>query len=588
MPTATDRRLLALLLVAAAGWSWLAFVVHTVPVVGGELDQYVERAQAMLAGGDSLDPYHPAGYPLAIAALGCCGVEPFVAARALGVAFGVVLLWASHALARLWLPPGPALLVPAIVGLSEHVLTVTVQACSDVPAAAMGTLALRCWSSAVRDGATTRRLVGGGLALGVAASFRSPLLWLLAGFLPLLLRVDAVPTLRKRLRRCGWTALALVVGQLPHLVWFAHVFGSPLHNLAWHSLVLKFHFHFDEPAWTAAMPRYAEILRAEWTGWLWPAVGDALRFLANGLGSGLGSGLGTGLGGVGDVLATGLSLAVLAAMAHAVWRGDRARLVLVLSTLAYAALLAATFRPIARFTIPLVLPAVLLLAVPLVRPGDARRATAVLLLLLVGVAWRAPAVLDLFVRAHPHAERAAVAALAAERGEPLRALIRPFLTFVSDEPWSELRRELHAYDREFAVLARATSPAAIEALLARPLPEDFTIVRDDDLLVLDSTRTAAPWLAAATAEPRDGALQLRVELTTTTPDDPMLMVGFLVGAERNGRFDWQHVPLAPAGERRYALDLPAAALRGVHCRMVPAVIHASGMIRRGAPFEVTP
>lgn len=584
MPTATDRRLLAMLLVAAAGWSWLAFAVHTVPVVGGELDQYVERAQAMLAGSDSLDPYHPAGYPLAIAAVGWFGVEPFLAARALGIAFGLVLLWASHALARLWLPPGPALLVPAIVGLSEHVLTVTVQACSDVPAAAMGTLALLCWSSTAHDGATTRRLVAGGLALGVAASFRSPMLWLLAGFLPLLLRIDGAPALRERLRRASWTALALVVGQLPHLVWFAHVFGSPLHNLAWHSLVLKFHFHFDEPAWTAAMPRYAEILRAEWTGWLWPAACDALHFLANGLGSGLGSGLGGG----GDALATVLSLAVLAAMAHAVWRGDRARLVLVLSTIAYAVLLAATFRPVARFTIPLVLPAVLLLAVPFVRPGDARRATAVLLLLLAGVVWRAPAVLDLFARTHPHAERAAVAALANERGEPLRALIRPFLTFTSDDPWRELRHELHAYDREFAVLSRATSPAAIAALLARPVPNDFTIVRNDDLLVLDCTNTTAPWLATATAEPRDGALQLRVELTTTTPDDPILMVGFLVGAERDGRLDWQHVPLAPTGERHYALDLPAAALHGVRCRMVPAVIHASGMIRRGAPFEVTP
>lgn len=582
MPAATDRRLLALLLAAAAFWSWLAFGVHTIEIVGGELDQYVVRARAILAGSDNQDPYHPAGYPLWIAALGWCGVEPFAAARALGVGFGIVLLWASHGLARLWLPPGPALLVPAIVGLSEFVVTTTVQACSDVPAAAMGTVALLQWCRAARDGVTTRRLALGGLSLGIAASFRSPALWLLAGFLPLLWNVAPGHPLRERLRRVAWTASALVVGQLPHFVWFAHVFGSPLHNLAWHSLVLKFHCHFDEPDWLAATPRYAEIVRDEWASWLWPAARDVLHHLANGLGSGLGVG-------VGSALATGLSLAVLAGLLHALWRGDRARAVLALATVCYATLLAATFRPIDRFTIPQVLPAVLALALPFVRRDDARPATAMLLVLLAAVAMRTPSVLSTFHQLHPHAERQAVATLGAERGEPLRALVRPFFAFRSDDPWTELRREMHAHDHEFVVLTRATSQPAIDALLARPLPPDFAIVRNDALLVLDATQTPTPWLASASATARDGTLQLQLERTTTAPgDDPILMAAFLVGAPRDGGWDWQHVPLVPTGERSYAFDLPAGALRGLRCRFVPAVIHASGMIRRGQPFEVTP
>lgn len=584
MPAATDRRLLALLLAAAAFWSWLAFGVHTIEIVGGELDQYVVRARAILAGSDNKDPYHPAGYPLWIAALGWCGVEPFAAARGLGVGFGVVLLWASHGLARLWLPPGPALLVPAIVGLSEFVLTTTVQACSDVPAAAMGSVALLHWCRATRDGTTARRLVLGGLALGIATSFRSPALWLAAGLLPLLWNVAPGHPVRERLRRVAWTATAFVVGQLPHLVWFAHVFGSPLHNLAWHSLVLKFHCHYDEPDWLAATPRYAEIVRDEWTSWLWPAARDVLHHLANGLGSGLGVGVGT-------MLATALSLAVLAGLLHALWRGrgDRARIVLALATVCYAVLLAATFRPIDRFTIPQALPAVLALALPFVRRDDARPATAVLLLLLAAVAWRAPSVLSTFAQLHPHAERQAVATLGAERGEPLRALVRPFFAFRSDDPWTELRRTLHAHDHEFVVLTRATSQPAIDALLARPLPPDFAIVRNDEVLVLDATPTPTPWLATANATPRDGTLHLQLELASTAPsDDPVLMAAFLVGAPRESTFDWQHVPLTPTGERTYALDLPASGLRGRRCRFVPAVIHASGMIRRGAPFEVTP
>jgi hypothetical protein len=582
MPAAPDRRLLALLLAAAAFWTWLAFGVHTVEIIGGELDQYVVRARAILAGSDNKDPYHPAGYPLWIAALGCCGIEPFAAARALGVGFGLVLLWASHGLARLWLPPVASLLVAAIVALSEFVVTTTVQACSDVPAAAMGSVALLQWCRAARLGVTTRRLVLGGLALGIATSFRSPALWLGAGFLPLLWNVAPAHPLRERLRRVGWTALALVVGQLPHFVWFAHVFGSPLHNLAWHSLVLKFHCHFDEPQWIAEAPRYDEILRAEWTSWLWPAARDAMHHLVSGLANGLGVGVAT-------APAIALSLAVLAGFLHALWRGDCARVVLALATLCYASLLAATFRPMDRFTIPQVLPAVLALAVPFVHRGDARRATVVLVLLLAVIAFRATDVLRTFPLLHAHAERAAVAALGAERGEPARALVWPFFAFVGDDPWTELRRHLHAYDQEFAVLSRTTSRPAIDALLAQPLPPDFAIVRNDELLVLDATHTPTPWLAAASATPRDGALHLQLERTTTPPsDDPILMAAFLVGVPRDGAFDWQHVPLVPTGERTHAFELPAGALRGLRCRFVPAVIHASGMIRRGTPFEVTP
>jgi hypothetical protein len=388
---------------------------------------------------------------------------------------------------------------------------------------------------------------------------------------------------RERLRRVGWTALSLVVGQLPHFVWFAHVFGSPLHNLAWHSLVLKFHCHYDEPGWLAATPRYAAIVRDEWTSWLWPALRDVLHHLANGLGSGLGVGVAT-------ALATALSLAVLTGLMHALWRGDRARVVLALALACYAALLAATFRPMDRFTIPQVVPAVLLLALPFARRGDARPATTVLLLLLfAAVVLQVPRVLHSFAQLHPHAERAAIAALGAERGEPVRALVRPFLELAGEDPWHELRRRLHAHDQEFAVLTRATSQSAIDALLARPVPADFAIVRNDELLVLDATQTPTPWLASASATPREGTLHLQLERTTTAPnDDPILMAAFLVGAPRAGAIDWQHVPLLPTGERSYAFDLPAGALRGLRCRFVPAVIHASGMIRRGTPFEVTP
>lgn len=569
---ARNRALLALLLLAAASWTWLAFAVHTVEIGGGELDQYVLRARAMLAGSDNQDAYHPAGLPVWIAALAWFGIEPFAAARALAIGFGVVLLWASHGLARLWLPSHAALVVAAIVGLSPIVLVHAVQACSDVPAAAMATVALLHWCRAARDGATTSRLVSGGLAIGVAASFRSPALWLLLGWLPLLRDGG----FHERLRRCLWTGGAILVGMLPHLLWFWHVFGSPLHNEAWVSLLLKFHFDYDVPAWVAAKPHYAAILDAEWTSWLWPALRDALVFLA----TGLGAGLGVGGGGLPAVL---LSLAVAAAWLHALLRGDRARAVLALAALGYAMLLAATFRPIDRFLIPLVLPAVLLLALPL-----ARGRPAVLLLLLAAVVWRAPAAITHFVRSHPHAELAAVAALRDELGEPLRALVRPFCAFATADPWLELRRELHAHDQEFVVLSRTTSAAAIAALRALPTPPDFRIRRDDELLVLDASATPEPWLAAASAEPRDGALHLRLELHGAPTEDAILMAGFLIGAHRGGELQWQHVPLPATGERTYELVQPVTTLRGVRCRLVPAVIHASGMIRRGEPFEVVP
>jgi hypothetical protein len=568
-----------LLLIAAGMWCWLAFAVHTVEIVGGELDQYVVRARAILAGSDNHDPYHPAGYPLWLAAIASCGPDPFTAARGLGVLSGLVLTWASYRTARLWLPTGTSLLCALSVAVSEFTLVVAVQACSDVPAAAAIAVALWLWCRAAITGVTTRGLLLAGLAFGIAISFRSPSAWFAGAFVPLLFGCSW----RQRARRLLLTTAATTLGLLPHLLWYWHVFGSPFHNLSWHNLVLKFHHRFDVPAWVADIPNFATIVRAEWTSWLQPAAVDVAAFLAGGLGAGLGLISGT-------LLATLVSLAVLGGHGHAARQRDRARTMLALGSLPYAMLLAATFQPIDRFTIPLVLPAVLALVLPLRGAADRRSPWALVMaaVLAAAVSWNAIGTIDLFRRCHPHAELAAVDALRHEFGEPVRALVRPFYRCSGADPFADLRRELHAHDQEFLVLARANAAEACAAFTTAPLPGDFRIVRDDDVLVLDASALPTPWLAAASALPDGDVIRLQLSTHGAVADDPILLGAFLLVAHGEHGPEWHHLALAPTGERAFALELPRSPLRGKRCRFVPAVIHASGMIRRGAPIEVTP
>lgn len=287
------------------------------------------------------------------------------------------------------------------------------------------------------------------------------------------------------------------------------------------------------------------------------------------------------------MIAAVLSVAVIVGFVSFFFTRDVALMSLALSCLFYSALMAATFRAIDRFTIPQVLPAILALAIPLSRLGMRRASNLLLAILLVASIVRVPGNVTRFEALHPIAENEAVLAMQADIGAPVRALVRPFFSLGGTDPWHELRRLLDAHDNEFLVLARSTSAPAIQQLLSKPPGPGFAVLRNDDLLVIDASVTESPWLDSAAAVPRGEVLEMRIDIRTADAQNPILMAAFLLGTKLNSSFEWQHIPLAATGDRSFTGSLPLDKLRGVTCRFVPAVILSSGIIRRGAPFELT-
>ena len=559
----------------AALQAWLGAAVHTVTITGGESDLYVERAAGMLRGEWHADPYHPCGYPLAVYALGRLGLEPFTAAKLLSALAGLLFVAATYALLRAWVGRGPAALAAGAVAASRVVLTTSVQACSDVPAAALVTVAVALWVHA-RPGRRWRACVAGGAFLcGVAFAVRTPSAWFVAALLPVLL---AVPW-RQRLAGAVWAAVAFVAGAAPQFVWATVHLGSPFAGPAWHSIVLKYHHRGDEMAWVADLPRYTEIARAEWVSWLPDVAAEICRFLTAGL---------FAWWDVGGVAGVALSLVALAGLLRGAWSRDAGRRTAAVAGLVYAVLLAATFRPVDRLLLPLVPFAVLgalWLQQALVRTRVQWHLVATCAAFAVVSVWRLPAAIAHFRRLHPHAELAATERLLATYGPPLRALRRPFFRVDdANDPWRSVRRIAQVALTEFFVLDPGTSAAAVEALERAGVPDDFTILERRPLLIAMYTPPPRAWAEDAAAVADGDSVQLRIVVADRPELRDSLLCGFLV---RPPDAEWLSLPLAATQPRTFELRVPRAAFAAGAHRLVPTLVTSRGTIVRAQPFETS-
>jgi len=588
----TDRRLLlGLLLAATAFWSWLAFGVHTMPVIGGESDNYLDRATDALRGNLQSDGFHAVGLPLLIATVASAGLEVFTAGRLIAIGSGMLLVACAFLLARCFVSRPAALLTAIAVGASEYVLVGAVQACSDVPAAACGALALLCWTRAVPPGgAKAGRLWLGGFALGLAVSIRVPSFAFAPAFLPLLLAVSW----RERLRRTAWTTFGGLLGLLPHLLTSWLNPGPKLQNFS--QIVWKYRFYTDDEAFLAYLQNPEPIPWQQLPGWLLQGCGDLGEFLWRGLGAPWSGG--------GGPLAIAVSVSMTAAMTVPLLRRERATSVLAIAAWSYTLALCLLSIPKTRLTIPTVVPALVLLVASVARPERRMRSAAPFCCaaFCAGAALIAiPRHLGTFERAHPRSDLQAIRDLVAAHGPWLSIATRAITldryvdcfftgypivlvpTIAPTEYWQRVLADEKAYAADFLVVGRASWPDEYEKLRAVPPPEGYRLVHDDDVLVYAKVDTA-PWCDETTAVVDGEALEIEVRLAAGFDAKTLVGVGVLM---RGGTGAWNRLTLVPQPDGAFRLRLPGGrALVQQPTTIVAAMLQRDGTVRRGKSIEV--
>lgn len=415
MPTSSlQRRLLALataalfVALAAAGARW-----HWVEEAGSaERDGYVAQAEAVLAGDLPDDPFRPALYPLAVAALARLGVSPFTAARLLSELAAALLAALAWVLARGlvaadagptagWLAFALTAANPNLWILGQHVTT-------DMPFATLAAASLAAALAYLRRPGWRPALLAGA-ALGLAAFTRVNALFLA----PALLLAWWLAPAREGRRRRRWAHLAAAAALaalllLPHFAVRAAVFGHPFHDENWKNLAFKL-YGFPDWSYLQRVPFAGpwELLTADPLAVVAGGVSELWRFATGGLAQLFGTPLHV--------------LLVLAGAGLALWarRARRRAAWLVFAGGSFLVLLAFSFFTWGRLLLVLLPLGNALAVAPVARdlrpPWLDRRLFAAAALALVALlalktfAFRLPA----FVDRHPYAEVAVLRELAA-------------------------------------------------------------------------------------------------------------------------------------------------------------------------------
>lgn len=574
----------------AAFWIWLAVAVHTIPVVGGELDSYRERAQVILNGHLASDRLHPFGLPLLIAGLGWFGLDLFLAGKLIGVAGGLLLVVCAYRLARTWSGRSAAALVAFAVGASSHVLVGAVQACSDVPAAGLLALSLLCWTRCAEYQVATRTLlITGGVAWGLAVSVRTPSLTLLPAFLPVLLGVSWA----ERARRVAWTGVAGAVGLLPHLLttWLAGM--SLLQN---HSqIVWKYRYRFDDAGFLRYLDAPEPVAWSELLHWCQIGLLDWVSYLTTRLGEPWNRAAIPGMG-------LTLSLCMLVAMVLALFARNRGARVLATGAFVYSVLICVLSLPEGRLVLPMAVLLVVLVTLGWTAAARVRRSlpTGLAGIVAAAASLGIPGTLADFETLHARAEMAAVRQLVAEHG-PWITVAMPtvgldssipclFATYHShaqvpgapEDHWGRLLANPAANAAKFVIVGQRTHPEVHAELSRVPPPPDYEQLASGDVLIF--RKTIAPWYEEASVDVRDTELLLRLRLVSTLETQAIAAAGFLVRSQLDS--DWKPVVLPAGADGVHTLSIPLDVMRGRTWSFIPAMMKWNSSWFSGSPIEV--
>ena len=221
---------------------------------GVENDFRVFATRDTLAGIFSADGFYNLGYPLLLwLARPFFEGNAFLAGRFLAALSGAALLGAGYWLARVILPPGPALLALLVLALSGLVAQYGLYVGSDMPFAACTTLSVAALAAALggrhADGRGALWLAAlAGLGGGLAFLMRHPGLILLPwGSVALLLAARA-----RRRALVAVFASAMLGAMLPQLIANTIGTGNPLYNQQAKNIWLAVYGNTDWGRWEEA------------------------------------------------------------------------------------------------------------------------------------------------------------------------------------------------------------------------------------------------------------------------------------------------------------------------------------------------
>lgn len=351
-PTSSPRSGLVLALAAVALFLGLALFgarVHWVEEAGSaERDGYAAQAETILSGELPRDPFRPAFYPLAAAAVAkLSGVSAFTGARLVSNLAAVALACLAWFFARR-LAGGPSARGPAeaagwlaflLTAVNPNLWILGQHATTDMTFAALAAGAVAA-GLAYLDRPGWRPALAAGALLGLATFTRANALFLL----PALLLAwwfggraageggdEGAPPRR-------WGHLAVAAGTtllllLPHFALRAAAFGDPFHDENWKNLAFKL-YGFPDWSYLERVPFAGpwELLAADPGAVVSSFFSELLRFLAG--------------GGLSQLLGTPLhALAFVAGVAVVLWppASRRRALWLLFAAATFLCAVAATF-----------------------------------------------------------------------------------------------------------------------------------------------------------------------------------------------------------------------------------------------------
>jgi hypothetical protein len=218
---------------------------HPIEEIGSaEIDNYVGKADEILAGTLPHDGFRPLLYPLTVAGVAAVTHDTFGAARAVSSLFAALLVLATYLLGSavfdrrvVWFAMGAMMLNP-------HVITLGVHTTTDMMFAALAALTLLAAVRANRH-PSPRAVALAGVAFATACFTRYTGVALIPVMIIALVWTASDNTPRRVAARLAtFTAVALVC-LLPHFVLTAHVFGNPFYNDSWRNLAFKLYGDWD-------------------------------------------------------------------------------------------------------------------------------------------------------------------------------------------------------------------------------------------------------------------------------------------------------------------------------------------------------
>jgi 4-amino-4-deoxy-L-arabinose transferase-like glycosyltransferase len=223
--------------------------VHWVEEAGSaERDGYVAQAETLLGGELPRDPFRPALYPLATAAVAAAGVPAFTAARLLSNLAAAALAWLAWWTGRRLAGPPAGWLAFALTAVNPNLWTLGQHVTTDMPFAVLAAAALAAGLLYLETPGWRPALLAGA-ALGLATFTRANGLFLVP---PLLAAWWLAPrgTVAAAGRRVAHLAAAAGIALLvlvPHFALRAAAFGDPFHDENWKNLAFKL---YGFPDWS--------------------------------------------------------------------------------------------------------------------------------------------------------------------------------------------------------------------------------------------------------------------------------------------------------------------------------------------------